>query len=89
MRPLAYAAFLLSLAGCSMPYEGTSFKAMPKAEATNEGEKQASNDEARFNPVGGDQMRGRTERRNGTDTEARSAIDRTAAVFPTTAQPGG
>ena len=37
MRPLVLAAFLAALAGCSLPYEGTSFKADPKLESALRG----------------------------------------------------
>jgi hypothetical protein len=37
MRPFVLAGIIVALAGCSLPYEGTHFAAMPKFESAAEG----------------------------------------------------
>ena len=93
MRLLVLAGILSLLAGCSLPYEGTSFKANPELEAAlrghgkeeshAEGEKTETQTESiGSSPVFNDSM---------TDlpvTAEKSPLDQTGAVFPPTAQPG-
>ena len=96
MRPLVLAAALTALAGCSIPYQGTSFAALPKPERMAEGQERKTNDEK---PAGGE--RGAAEVGIGSEANVASAegegaptnagmdegSTRTGAVFPMTAQP--
>ena len=88
MRPLVLAAFVALLAGCSLPYEGTSFKADPKLEAAlrghgkeeshAEGEKQVATGMRMYQADTDDKIPPREE----------SPLDQTGVAFPPTAQPG-
>jgi len=75
MRPLVLAGILAALAGCSLPYEGTSFKAVPKFESSKEsaehGHEGGAHEEAAVAP--------------SADAPKLS----TSSAFPTTAQPSG
>ena len=89
MRPLAYAALSLALAGCSLPYVATSFKAQPELEAAlrgrgkkeegGEGEKQVEVDPFMHRPD--------TDGVPSAGVPADGSIGRTGLVFPPTAQP--
>ena len=103
MRPLVLAVSVALLAGCSLPYEGTSFKGNPELEASlrgrakkEEGHKGA---EHKAEEGHGTTADGEGERKIGIanrmytgdinfDAREKSPMDQTGVVFPPTAQPG-
>ena len=89
MRPLVLAAILAALVGCSMPYEGASFAALPKPERMAEGEHRETNEHAMAE--GGHQIgiaskiyEGDADPADGVQSEG---PDRTGAAFPKTSPP--
>ena len=85
MRPLVPLLFVALLAGCSLPYEGTSFKADPKLESAlrgdgkeEKGEKEVATGMVMYGADADDKIPPREE----------SPMDRTGIVFPPTAQRG-
>ena len=103
MRPLVLAASVALLAGCSLPYEGTSFKANPELEASlrgrakkeegHEGAEHKAEDKHETNADGeGERKIGIANRMytGDMDSEAheKSPMDQTGVAFPPTAQPG-
>lgn len=92
MRPLVLAAILAALAGCSLPYVGTSFKALPKPEHRAEGERRETNDHE-ATAEGEKQVHTGAIMYNGDADDVfppapKGPLDRTGAAFPSTAQPG-
>ena len=86
MRPLLLLGILAALSGCSLPYDGTSFKATEKPKHVTEGEGREVM-EHEGEPVAPIEIVG-TEDVNGSTTPS-DAIGRTPSVFPSTAPPAG
>lgn len=100
MRSLAYAALLVALTGCSLPYQGTSFAAQPGLEAElhgkggNEGAEGGKNDQT-VEPKAEIRAENGATLMYGADKDdvitrdmlPGVGMDRTGVVFPTTAQP--
>ena len=88
MRLLVLAGILSLLAGCSLPYEGTSFKANPELEAALRGHgKEESHAEGEKQVATGMRMY-QADTDDKTTPRENGSMDQTGVVFPPTAQPG-
>lgn len=95
MRSLAFAGILAVLAGCSMPYQGKSFSAVPKPHHMAEGESHEINahgPEEEESKSQGDTLSATEAAHSSSDAgqdQSEATTSRAAAVFPSTAKPTG
>ncbi len=89
MRALVLAGIVALLAGCSLPYTDTSFKATVKPEHMAEGEHHELNDRGPAETAPDATAANSTALDGGGSDSTAPSTSRVGSVFPTTAQPAG